>query len=119
VDAILYSGKSEPSMRTIASIGRTSEDCLRIHSALAGEGVESSLISEGQSKYQGGISIAPVYLTKGLEFDAVLLMDVDSKRYTASSRDAKLLYVGCTRVLHRLTLLFQGESSPLISFYRK
>jgi DNA helicase-2/ATP-dependent DNA helicase PcrA len=101
-------------MRTIAIIGRTSEECIGIHARLESDGVACSLISEGQSKYNGGISIVPIYLTKGLEFDAVLIMDVDGKRYTASAKDAKLLYVGCTRALHRLTLLYQGECSKLI-----
>ena len=101
-------------MRTIAIIGRTAEDCSQIYEQLTQSGMEVSLISQGQSEYRGGISIVPVFLSKGLEFDAVMLMDVDSKRYTTSPQDAKLLYVGCTRALHSLTILYQGEASPLI-----
>lgn len=57
----------------------------------------------------------PVYLTKGLEFDAVLLMDVTAGHYEATLMDAKLLYVGCTRALHELWLMAPGELSPLVS----
>lgn len=102
-------------MRTIAVIGRTEADCREIYAELSEAGIEASLIVEGQRAYQGGVSVAPVYLSKGLEFDAVLLPDADSRRYTASPEDAKLLYVACTRALHRLTLLYDGEVTPLIS----
>ncbi|MBJ6360975.1 HelD family protein [Paenibacillus sp. GCM10012307] len=100
-------------MATIAVIARTEEDSAALCQALLNQGVEASLISEGQRGYSGGISVVPVYLTKGLEFDAVLLLDVDAERYTAAPQDAKLLYVGSTRALHRLELVYQGEASPL------
>lgn len=45
----------------------------------------------------------PVYLSKGLEFDAVLICDVDQHNYR-DEEDKKLLYVSCTRALHHLAL---------------
>jgi DNA helicase-2/ATP-dependent DNA helicase PcrA len=54
-------------------------------------------------------------LTKGLEFDAVLIVDVDPEHYEQSFQDAKLLYVGCTRALHELWLFYTENASPLIS----
>ncbi|MNZ96041.1 Helicase IV [compost metagenome] len=51
----------------------------------------------------------PVYLSKGLEFDAVILADADQDHYGATAWDAKLMYVGCTRALHELWLLHNGE----------
>jgi len=102
-------------MRTIAVIGRSGEDCASIAEELARRGLEASLIAEGQSQYRGGVSVVPVYLSKGLEFDAVLVLDADSSRYTATEADAKLLYVGTTRALHRLTLLYTQEITPLVA----
>ncbi len=102
-------------MRTVAVIGRTAEDCERMHARLAELGLEASLLREGQSAYRGGISVVPVYLAKGLEFDAVVVFDVDAERYAADPQDAKLLYVGCTRALHRLALLCGGDASPLLA----
>ncbi|GGG06285.1 HelD family protein [Paenibacillus abyssi] len=101
-------------MSTTAVIGRTDQDCKLVYEALQQRGVEVSLIAEGQRAYRGGVSVVPVHLAKGLEFDAVLLLDVDRERYTAAAQDAKLLYVGCTRALHRLVLMYTGEESPLI-----
>ncbi|MBL0385730.1 ATP-binding domain-containing protein [Tumebacillus sp. ITR2] len=107
----LRSGESS----TVAVIARTDEEAREIHEYLAEQGIETTLIHSGQRQYRGGLSVLPVYLSKGLEFDAVLLTDVDSTRYELNPQDAKLLYVGCTRALHHLWLLHTGEVSPLIS----
>ncbi|MNH35116.1 Helicase IV [compost metagenome] len=58
------------------------------------------------------MSVVPVYLSKGLEFDAVLIADASEEAY--SHLDAKLLYVGCTRALHKLQLLHTGQLTSLI-----
>lgn len=60
-----------------------------------------------------GVFVLPLYMAKGLEFDAVLLCDVDKDHYV-SEDDRKLLYIGCTRALHRLSLFYTGEKSPLL-----
>lgn len=60
-----------------------------------------------------GVSIMPVYLSKGLEFDAVFICDVNQANYQ-SEADQRLLYISCTRALHRLYLLWEGQPSPLL-----
>jgi DNA helicase-2/ATP-dependent DNA helicase PcrA len=101
-------------MDTIAIIGRTEDECALLHSALLEAGLSATFIHAKQRKYEGGISVVPVYLAKGLEFDSILLVDVDEKHYRATKQDAKLLYVGCTRALHELWILYSGKKSPLI-----
>ncbi|MFD0697041.1 HelD family protein [Paenibacillus sp. GCM10027628] len=102
------------SSSTIAVVARTEKQAQELHEALTEAGVSTNLITAKQRVYRGGISVLPVYLTKGLEFDAVLLMDVTAQHYEATLIDAKLLYVGCTRALHELWLIAAGEWSPLI-----
>ncbi|HEU4964297.1 MAG TPA: 3'-5' exonuclease [Bacilli bacterium] len=99
---------------TVAVVGRTEEECFALHEALTDAGLEATLIHSGQRQYKGGLSVLPVFLTKGLEFDAVLLVDVDAVHYEMTPQDAKLLYVGCTRALHELWLLYSGERAPLV-----
>lgn len=101
-------------VKTIAVIGRTEDDCRDIYVKLTNAGLTVNVIEANQSKYEGGISVVPVYLAKGLEFDAVLLIDVDEEHYKNTKHDAKLLYVGCTRSLHDLWIFHGGEASPLI-----
>ncbi|UJF35895.1 HelD family protein [Paenibacillus hexagrammi] len=102
------------SAATIAVVARTEKQALQLHEALTEAGVEANLITAKQREYRGGISVVPIYLTKGLEFDAVLLMDVTASHYEVNLTDAKLLYVGCTRALHELWLLAAGDLSPLV-----
>ncbi|MBE7122463.1 HelD family protein [Bacillus cereus] len=101
-------------VKTIAVIGRTDDECRDIYEKLTNKGWNVNVIEADQSKYEGGISVVPVYLAKGLEFDAVLLIDVDEEHYKNTKHDAKLLYVGCTRSLHDLWIFHSGEASPLI-----
>ncbi len=61
----------------------------------------------------GGVIIVPVYLAKGLEFDAVLIYKTDSKNYS-TEYDKRLLYVACTRALHRLSLYHTGKPSKFL-----
>lgn len=105
-------------INTIAIVGRTERECAILHEALVSQGLIATLIQAGQRDYRGGVSVLPVYLTKGLEFDAVLIVDADSRHYEQSFQDAKLLYVGCTRALHELWLFYTGEPSALIANYQ-
>lgn len=97
---------------TIAIIGRTARECEDIHRHFRREGVDASLVLSKQPAYEGGITVVPVYLSKGLEFDAVLIADAGADAY--NPMDAKLLYVGCTRALHKLKLLHRGMPTPLL-----
>lgn len=99
---------------TVAVIGRTESDCRSIHESLLAAGLEATLLTANHQIYRGGLSVLPVYLSKGFEFDAVLVTDADQAHYAVSPRDAKLLYVACTRALHRLRLLAAGEVSGLL-----
>ena len=97
--------------RTTAILTRTLHEARELHEQLTAAGLDIQFIDGGKATYQGGHSILPVYLSKGLEFDAVIVTDVDTDHYRNDSWDAKLLYVGCTRALHELWLL-HGEEMP-------
>jgi DNA helicase-2/ATP-dependent DNA helicase PcrA len=99
---------------TVAVIGRTEQECKQLHTALLHEDISATLIDAKRHKYEGGVSVVPVYLAKGLEFDAVILLDADDLHYGANEHDAKLLYVGCTRALHDLWVLYSGRHSALL-----
>ncbi|MFD2611756.1 HelD family protein [Paenibacillus gansuensis] len=112
--ARLVRGLGETAAKTIAVIGRTAAACRELQRELAAEGIEASLLDAKQSAYGGGLSVVPVYLAKGLEFDAVVIADADERNYRGRPADAKLLYVACTRALHELHLLYSGTVSPLV-----
>ncbi|MCE5170476.1 ATP-binding domain-containing protein [Paenibacillus profundus] len=103
---------------TIALLTRTAEEARALHARLSLHCSDRDihLIDGNEQQYEGGISVLPIYLSKGLEFDAVLLMDADAAHYPSDPLDAKLLYVGCTRALHELWVLHDSAQplSPLI-----
>jgi DNA helicase-2/ATP-dependent DNA helicase PcrA len=101
-------------VHTIAIIGRDDESCEEIHKSLSQSGVIAHLIDADQQEYHGGISVVPIYLAKGMEFDAVILTDVDEHHYPDDALHAKLLYVSCTRALHHLYLIHDHILSPLV-----
>ena len=58
------------------------------------------------------VMIIPSYLTKGLEFDAVLVSNANDKHYSLAERN--LLYVVCTRALHKLNIYYTDNLTKLI-----
>jgi len=60
-----------------------------------------------------GTLILPVYLAKGLEFDAVIVYEANNNNYNTEF-DKKLLYIACTRALHRLSLFYSGELTKFL-----
>ncbi len=58
------------------------------------------------------ILIIPSYLAKGLEFDAVLVYNCSDKSYPSEFKN--LLYVVCTRALHKLNIYYSDKLSTLI-----
>ena len=96
----------------IAIIGKTIPDCLKLQKELNNE--EIHMISSKDAEYNGGINICPSYLSKGLEFDAVIITDADVNNYTKSEVDTKLLYVCITRAMNTLDIYHVNEITELL-----
>ena len=96
----------------IAIIGKTIPDCLKLQKELNDE--EIHMISSKDSEYNGGINICPSYLSKGLEFDAVIITDADVNNYTKSEVDTKLLYVCITRAMNTLDIYYVDKITELL-----
>ncbi len=75
---------------------------------VCGDNLEEAVFGEG-------IMVLPVEYTKGLEFDAVLLLDPSADDYPADDKHAKLLYVAATRALHELCVIHTGKLTGLIT----
>ncbi len=101
--------------QTIALVTKNGEASKKTYKALQAKLEGITLVSSKDTSFPGGITIMPAYLTKGLQFDVVILLDVDDDHYSVSDEDAKLLYVAMTRPVHRLYLVTESkEVSQLI-----
>lgn len=69
-----------------------------------------------KAEFGNGIMVLPVEYTKGLEFDAVLILDPSREEYPVEDGHAKLLYVAATRALHELCVLHTGDLTGLIAY---
>lgn len=67
------------------------------------------------AEFGEGVMVLPVAYTKGLEFDAVLLLDPTEEKYPENDGQVKLLYVAATRALHELAVLYTGELTGILA----
>ena len=96
---------------TIAIICKDDKEADKVNKSLSKLGLNINIITDKNEEYTGGISILPSYLSKGLEFDAVILYNANDINYTESTIDQKLLYVAITRAMHELYINYNGNIS--------
>ncbi len=97
---------------TICLLCKNEAECGELYADL-GPRLTITQVRGGADKLRGVVMV-PSYLAKGLEFDAVILCGADARNYK-SEDDRKLLYVECTRALHRLSVLCEGEMTAFVS----
>lgn len=88
---------------SVAIITKDSKESLEIYNKINKKIDSIKLVSDDVSEYRGGINIIPSYLSKGLEFDSVIICDIN--KYNEDILDTKLLYVACTRAMHTLDIV--------------
>ena len=104
----------EKGLDTIAIICR-SESAARYASAELGQRLELMHNPLETAEFGNGIMVLPVEYTKGLEFDAVLILDPIREDYPVDDGHAKLLYVAATRALHELCVLYTDNLTGLLA----
>ena len=98
----------EAGFKSIAIIYKNQKELVNMNKKLKENNIESEIIYKDQEKYDGGICLLTSYLSKGLEFDVVIIADAQDEIYKYDNRlDMKLLYVSMTRALHKLELVYE------------
>ena len=102
--AALLQDLGQKPYKNIAVITKTYKEAQEVAESLSAFEVKLTVVdAETEILPSGGI-VLPVFLAKGLEFDAVVVTCLGS-----FADDKKLLYIACTRALHELYLL--GEKA--------
>lgn len=104
----------EKELPTIAIICRDQESAGRAAAELE-KRIEILETDLEKAEFGNGIMVLPVEYTKGLEFDAVLILNPTREEYPVDDGHAKLLYVAATRALHELCVLHTGNLTGLIA----
>lgn len=96
--------------KSIAIIYKNQDKMIELNKHFKEQGIASEIIYKDQKNYNGGVCILTSYLSKGLEFDVVIIADCDEERYNHEDiLDMKLLYVSMTRALHKLELIYENN----------
>lgn len=100
---------------TIAVICRTVEESYHVQKLLKPY-VNAMQLKEDMEEmtFSNGVMVLPIHLTKGLEFDSVILWNPNETNYEVCNADAKLLYVAITRALHELNIVYTGNLAKLL-----
>ena len=72
-----------------------------------------NLLNAVSVAFGSGIVITTAHLAKGLEFDQVIVPYCTNKNYQTDP-DKQMLYVACTRAMHKLSLTHIGNPSKFI-----
>ncbi len=99
--------------RSLAILAKTQPQAKKLHRQLVDASVKATLLAPEIGGATTGIVVCSPHLAKGLEFDRVVIADASEANY-ATQMDRNLLYVACTRAMHRLALISIGEETPLL-----
>ncbi len=101
-DVLSLIKKLKEKFKTVAVITKTQKESDELYKNLKDK-IDINLINSNNLNYDNNINILPSYLSKGLEFDSVIIVNKNNFNYD-SILDMKLLYVSMTRALHKLVM---------------
>ncbi|MDO8862094.1 3'-5' exonuclease [Haliea sp. E1-2-M8] len=103
----------ESAHHSLAIIVKTQKQANRLHKSLVDATLGVRLLAAESTGFSSGVIICSAHMAKGLELDRVIIADVSASNFH-TEMDRHLLYVACTRAMHRLVLFFTGDPSPFI-----
>jgi DNA helicase-2/ATP-dependent DNA helicase PcrA len=104
--------------KTVAILCKTEAESKEVFAALRGRIDGLQLISKEIHSYKEGTLVIPVYLAKGVEFDAVLVHNASKDQYCREV-ERNLFYTACTRAMHDLSIYYTGELTPFVDQSRE
>ncbi len=106
--------RAEPEA-SVALLARHPEQAQLYYDALAQAEVPAlRLVADQDFSFTAGIDVTDVRQTKGLEFDIVILLDVNESSYGVGDDARRLLHVAMTRAAHQLWVTYTSTPSPLL-----
>ena len=86
----------------------------RIASILYSAGASIPVVHKNEALPEEGVFLIELALSKGLEFDHVILPDADAEEYPDDLISRHRLYTAISRATSTLTVLAEGELTPLL-----
>jgi DNA helicase II / ATP-dependent DNA helicase PcrA len=100
---------------SIAVIARYPEQADMFHAGLRQAEIPNlRRIAEQDFPFKAGVDVTDLRQVKGLEFDYVVLVEVNQSSYPLDDESRHLLHIGATRAAHQLWILCAGKPSELL-----
>ena len=100
---------------TVGVLTRTSQDAKAAIKAIMLNGAQAARLLSPDAEMITNLTVGPIMLSKGLEFDVVMVAGVDASSFSGSDMDNRLLYLASTRARHFLEIHWFGAPSRLIA----
>jgi len=88
---------------SLGLICKTQRQADALYERIRDLGCTIHLLNASSTFFSGGVIVATAHLAKGLEFDEVIVPFCNEENYS-SLIDRHMLYVACTRAMHKLVL---------------
>lgn len=100
---------------TLAILARFPEQADAYYSALKMADIPHlRRIRAFEFSFRPGVEVTDIKQVKGLEYDYVVLVDVNASTFPLDDEARHLFHIGATRAAHQLWLIATAEPSPLI-----
>lgn len=96
------------SYNSLGIVCKTQEQAAEVYQQFKDKYNDVYLLDFDSAELKEGIIVTTAHMAKGLEFDQVIVPSVCSVTYH-TDLDRSMLYVACTRAMHRLDLTYCGE----------
>ncbi|WNF24844.1 UvrD-helicase domain-containing protein [Mesobacillus jeotgali] len=117
LDHIIETIKSlqKKGFKKIAVVHKDLKRSVSLHERLVKQFSSIQLVTNSIQTVNKDVIIIPSFLTKGLEFDAVIIPNASKRNYDENELDAKLLFVSMTRAQHYVKLFYHQELTTLLN----
>ena len=101
-------------VRTVAVLTKWQQTARDLGKVLIEHGIGEVGVLNREEEIKTDVVVSPIILTKGLEFDAVVVANVGKNNFNETEFDRMLLYLACTRARHHLEIHWHGTRSPIV-----
>lgn len=105
---------SQKEYKSLGIICKTEAKATILLGELSDLKVPINLLTNASSRFEDGIMITSAQISKGLEFDSVIVPFVNDINYKTQI-DRSMLYIAVTRAMHELNITFTGIPSALLN----
>jgi len=95
-------------IQTIAVLCKTSGEASKLQKRLRKEGIDDAMLLDKPGYERTNTAVSSIYLSKGLEYDAVILANARKNNFTDSVLHNRSLYIAVTRAAHYLHIHWFG-----------